>query len=389
MFETHHPEGRRSSGPEGEQVRPGEEGNLPHQAETANGQSTPQPNDISRATEPITPPDSSEEGRHPGDGPGQGREGGRGQGHRIHAICNQLSTSQASVPPGVPLQGPYHGVIVKKEAIDEADMCMEGERLGPGPPPNASPRGQLPDCSPMAEYTPPLSTFPGSQDMLRSPHISPIYANPPVSGSNMMSSIAHDLLGKVADDKAAAPPCQPQQQHSALPAIHEVFSRRPQKLPPFANFGIPMLSPENRLTMNLPHPELTLSMMSPPPPTSFPMPASSGAAVVNQAGQRPTAQLPPIAQVLKGGQSKDQGVQHSAPIPGFPTLDEVLSYYMSQGKLFKCQHCNILFFERGMFFLHASLHGQSSPWECSICHKVCSDKNEFTLHFVNQQHHSQ
>lgn len=129
------------------------------------------------------------------------------------------------------------------------------------------------------------------------------------------------------------------------------------------------------------------------------------AGVVNPT-PRPTAQLPPITHALQqptssagsvgssgsgwsgsvGRTVKDQGVQHSQTVAGFPSLDDVLSYYVGQGRLFRCQHCSILFFERGMYFLHASLHGLNSPWECSICHKVCSDKNEFTLHFVNQQH---
>ena len=84
----------------------------------------------------------------------------------------------------------------------------------------------------------------------------------------------------------------------------------------------------------------------------------------------------------------DSSRKDPAPPPPqmLPPLDDVIAFYISQGRLFKCQYCNILFFERGMFFLHASLHGNSSPWECSICHKICSDKNEFTLHFVNQQH---
>ena len=145
---------------------------------------------------------------------------------------------------------------------------------------------------------------------------------------------------------------------SALPGIHEMFSKRQHKLPSFANFMPTVTS------------ELTSSLRQ-----------SSSAGVVNPT-QRPTAQLPPMTHKS----TKDQAVQHSQSVAGFPSLDDVLSYYVSQGRLFRCQHCSILFFERGMYFLHASLHGLTSPWECSICHKVCSDKNEFTLHFVNQQH---
>lgn len=85
-------------------------------------------------------------------------------------------------------------------------------------------------------------------------------------------------------------------------------------------------------------------------------------------------------------QTRHTGTQISARIEGMPSLEDTLAYYVSQGKLYKCTHCGILFQERGMYFLHSSLHGTHNPWECSICHKECVDKNDFNLHFVNQQH---
>jgi len=185
---------------------------------------------------------------------------------------------------------------------------------------------------------------------------------------------------------------------AALPGIHEVFSKRQhqqqqshQKLPSFANFMPPAVNAA-AARRSSPYAQSTLSASS----SMFsPAPAPAAASVVNPTPQRPTAQLPPITHHPGAGgggggttllKTRDQAVQHSQSVAGFPSLDDVLSYYVSQGRLFRCQHCSILFFERGMYFLHASLHGLTSPWECSICHKVCSDKNEFTLHFVNQQH---
>jgi len=172
---------------------------------------------------------------------------------------------------------------------------------------------------------------------------------------------------------------------AALPGIHEVFSKRQQRLPSFANFmPLPAAGGAGHKSSDVPssvrHSQSTTSGSS--LFSSSPVVSLSG--VVNPT-QRPTAQLPPMTHGLVRS-TKDQAVQHSQSVAGFPSLDDVLSYYVSQGRLFRCQHCSILFFERGMYFLHASLHGLTSPWECSICHKVCSDKNEFTLHFVNQQH---
>jgi len=165
---------------------------------------------------------------------------------------------------------------------------------------------------------------------------------------------------------------------AALPGIHEMFSKRQQRLPSFANFMPVTSGHKNSDVMS--SVRQSQSSTSGSSLTS----AISLSGVVNPT-QRPTAQLPPMTHGMVRS-TKDQAVQHSQSVAGFPSLDDVLSYYVSQGRLFRCQHCSILFFERGMYFLHASLHGLTSPWECSICHKVCSDKNEFTLHFVNQQH---
>lgn len=99
--------------------------------------------------------------------------------------------------------------------------------------------------------------------------------------------------------------------------------------------------------------------------------------------------IPELNVTISRPKSKqDMGTQHTAVnIQGdIPALNDILVYYESQGKIYRCNHCKILFEERGMYFLHKSLHGELSPWECSICHKICTDKNDFHLHFVNEQH---
>ncbi|GFO35213.1 Zinc finger protein squeeze-like isoform x3 [Plakobranchus ocellatus] len=86
--------------------------------------------------------------------------------------------------------------------------------------------------------------------------------------------------------------------------------------------------------------------------------------------------------------TKEVATQYNnTSLPGeLPTLEDLLIYYESQGCLYRCQHCRISFEERGLYFLHKSLHGEMSPWQCSICQKICADRNDFHLHFVNQQH---
>jgi hypothetical protein len=289
-------------------------------------------------------------------------------GHRIDAICSQLSTSVAGtynhhLQHQPQLGFPYHDVVVKKELVDTTGNPGEDQTVSSLQNIQHSPRFS----SSSDLHYPTSSAYDPFSWASR-------YTNPTSSASSGVGSSYGMEMPNSAKTTYDEKPILPS---ATLPGIHEVFSKRNQKLPSFANF-MPL-----QMKVNLPLPDLTMSMLqSPPAPaTSF----TSAASVVNPT-QRPTAQLPPITHTLR--QTKDQAIQHSLSIAGFPSLDDVLSYYISQGRLFKCQHCNILFFERGMYFLHASLHGLTSPWECSICHKLCSDKNEFTLHFVNQQHNN-
>ncbi|KAL8593879.1 hypothetical protein ACOMHN_023795 [Nucella lapillus] len=141
-----------------------------------------------------------------------------------------------------------------------------------------------------------------------------------------------------------------------------------------------------------------------PPPSPLPPPQSANASVRSSADS--TSNLSEFFSTLQGmihrsqdipelqvsiGRPKtrqDASTQHSAVnVTGdVPSLSDLLVYYESQGRIYRCHHCKILFEERGMYFLHKSLHGEQSPWECSICHKICADKNDFHLHFVNEQH---
>ena len=295
----------------------------------------------------------------------------------------------------------FKGVTVKKEVEDYTDMSCNGATCASDSH-GLSAATQVP--RPGEDITSPqnipYTAMYSSADLMRATSSS---VPPSTVYSNLASTTPSTTVTSVPSfassfGSGAKPPGPAT---PTLPAIHEVFSRRSQRIPPtFANFSVPaMLSPD-RLNMNLSHSgELPASLLSSPPISSTSTNALSTSTTpttstpslnlptlssVQQSGNRPMAQLPPIAQVLR--QPKDAAVQHAAPVPGIPALDEILAYYINQGKLFKCQYCNILFYERGMYFLHASLHGQSSPWECSICHKLCMDKNEFTIHFVNQQH---
>ena len=281
----------------------------------------------------------------------------QGPGHRIDAICSQLSTSVASVAPQQAEQ-----LVIKQEVDGDEGVAkvqpMAASFANAVDIPRASVAGQ-------------------PQQQQQQPQ------QQQASASNVYTPVS--------------PAGSTDSKSSTLPGIQEMFSRKtpnaqqpgaPPQMPPlsFPNFNVSALALAAEQGVVKTPADLQSFLLSAAPPAGFNPAISHGPPMVTL-NPRPTAQLPPIAQnPISANLRKDQPMQHTAALPGIPALDDVLSYYIGQGKLFKCQYCNILFFERGMFFLHASLHGQTSPWECSICHKICSDKNEFTIHFVNQQH---
>ena len=62
------------------------------------------------------------------------------------------------------------------------------------------------------------------------------------------------------------------------------------------------------------------------------------------------------------------------------SIHDALSNLLSQGKIFLCQHCNIIFIEYTMYLVHISLHSSDNPWKCTVCGKECGDRYEFGCH---------
>ncbi|CAG2189548.1 uncharacterized protein LOC143057795 [Mytilus galloprovincialis] len=84
--------------------------------------------------------------------------------------------------------------------------------------------------------------------------------------------------------------------------------------------------------------------------------------------------------------TRDFSSQFTSERSDIPSVREIMSYLEAQGKIFRCHHCCIMFEDRGLYILHTSLHGQSNPWQCNVCNKLCLNKNDFHLHQANQQH---
>lgn len=54
----------------------------------------------------------------------------------------------------------------------------------------------------------------------------------------------------------------------------------------------------------------------------------------------------------------------------------------------QCQHCNIIFPDQTLYFLHRNFHSNSSdPWKCNGCARRCSDMYDFNTHLMSEAHH--
>ncbi len=75
---------------------------------------------------------------------------------------------------------------------------------------------------------------------------------------------------------------------------------------------------------------------------------------------------------------------HTTQTPG--STDELtkalLDQLVKEGRLYRCNHCNILFPEISMYIFHRGCHGQGSAFQCHFCHTIFREKFEFLAHFM-------
>ncbi|KAH3870722.1 hypothetical protein DPMN_033914 [Dreissena polymorpha] len=48
-----------------------------------------------------------------------------------------------------------------------------------------------------------------------------------------------------------------------------------------------------------------------------------------------------------------------------------------------CKYCEIVFFNRAIYFLHMGLHNVNNHWQCNVCGKVCKDAVDFAAHVIH------
>ncbi|XP_043920758.1 DNA-binding protein Ikaros isoform X4 [Protopterus annectens] len=60
-----------------------------------------------------------------------------------------------------------------------------------------------------------------------------------------------------------------------------------------------------------------------------------------------------------------------------------------QVKVYKCEHCRVLFLDHVMYTIHMGCHGFRDPFECNMCGYRSQDRYEFSSHITRGEHRFQ
>ncbi|XP_043546037.1 DNA-binding protein Ikaros isoform X4 [Chiloscyllium plagiosum] len=74
---------------------------------------------------------------------------------------------------------------------------------------------------------------------------------------------------------------------------------------------------------------------------------------------------------------------------GMEPNQEIIKVISSEGehvKVYKCEHCRVLFLDHVMFTIHMGCHGFRDPFECNMCGYRSQDRYEFSSHITRGEH---
>ncbi|XP_023346763.1 zinc finger protein Pegasus [Eurytemora carolleeae] len=81
--------------------------------------------------------------------------------------------------------------------------------------------------------------------------------------------------------------------------------------------------------------------------------------------------------------SKKIKLRDGSPSPAF---SQPASVPVSSGSGFTCNHCNIVYPNQTLYFLHRGFHSESNPWRCNSCGHISSDLYDFNTHLFSVAH---
>ncbi|KAM9165912.1 DNA-binding protein Ikaros isoform 5-T5 [Pangshura tecta] len=65
---------------------------------------------------------------------------------------------------------------------------------------------------------------------------------------------------------------------------------------------------------------------------------------------------------------------------------KVITSNGEQVKVYKCEHCRVLFLDHVMYTIHMGCHGFRDPFECNMCGYHSQDRYEFSSHITRGEH---
>ncbi|XP_057883683.1 DNA-binding protein Ikaros isoform X8 [Melospiza georgiana] len=65
---------------------------------------------------------------------------------------------------------------------------------------------------------------------------------------------------------------------------------------------------------------------------------------------------------------------------------KVISSNGEQVRVYKCEHCRVLFLDHVMYTIHMGCHGFRDPFECNMCGYHSQDRYEFSSHITRGEH---
>ena len=112
--------------------------------------------------------------------------------------------------------------------------------------------------------------------------------------------------------------------------------------------------------------------------------SSSSVSGVQRSQQGSMGNSRPSSRSASGGihdlQNDNQG--HAAAAD--PDTQPIIEFAkQNEQNLMMCKHCNIIYLDKTVYYLHMGLHNLNDPWQCNLCGKVCKDLHEFSSHVIH------
>jgi len=83
--------------------------------------------------------------------------------------------------------------------------------------------------------------------------------------------------------------------------------------------------------------------------------------------------------------AKRPRLRESSPSPTFSSSSSVSSPSSALSR-YTCNHCNIVYPNQTLYFLHKGFHSEANPWRCNSCGQQSADLYDFNTHLFTVAH---